>query len=69
MIGVSGGPGKALFDDKIGDAAICFLGLERPAQVLVQVRGQAFQLLEFIVCFDVDLVLGILVQHIGQSYQ
>ena len=42
LTGVSGSPGKTLFDDKIGDAAVCFLGLERPAKIFVQVRGQAF---------------------------
>jgi len=31
LIGLSGSPGKAFFDDEIGDASVCFLGLERPA--------------------------------------
>jgi hypothetical protein len=61
LIRVSGSPGKAFFDDKIGDATVRFLGLERPAKVLVQVRGQAFQLFEFVVCFEGTLVLNILV--------
>jgi hypothetical protein len=52
LIRIFGSPGKAFLDDKIGDAAVCLFGLERPAKVLVQVRGQAFQLLEFVVCFD-----------------
>jgi hypothetical protein len=69
LIRIFGSPGKAFLDDKIGDAAVCLFGLERPAKVLVQVRGQAFQLFEFVVCFEGTLVFEILMQRIRRPYR
>lgn len=48
---ILGRPIQPLFDHKIRDAAIRFLGLIRPTQVLVQIRRQAFELFELIVGF------------------
>lgn len=49
---VFGRPIQPLLDHKIRDAAIRFLGLIRPTQVLVQIRRQAFELFELIVGFE-----------------
>lgn len=34
---IFGSPSKSLLDDEVCDAAICLLGVEGPAQVLVQI--------------------------------
>jgi hypothetical protein len=44
LIDVSGRPSKPFLDNEIRDASVRFLGLERPAEVFVQIGREAFEL-------------------------
>lgn len=50
LLAVPGYPGKSLLHNKVRDAAVCFLRGERPTEVFVQIRWEALELLQFVVC-------------------
>jgi hypothetical protein len=44
-----GRPEESLLDDEVGDAAILFLDVVGPCQILAEVRRQTLQLLELVI--------------------